>query len=228
MRAEAGRKGNRRHYRQLASVAAALVLLVGVGAALKLWGGPRTMDRAAPMEYSAEPAAFEDGAAESGAPFRMEAAPPESVRSSAVSNVAEGAVVEADGAGETAMFEVDGAAEAAMLEAPDSEPELFEAEEIPPASAAVARNTPAYELSIRVEDVDTACARVQDLAGEYEATADIQPLADGGANVYIEIAAGDAADFLNAVAPMDIDGNTVEPAQFADEGTVLVLLVVNH
>ena len=75
--------------------------------------------------------------------------------------------------------------------------------------------------------MEIACNRVCDLAQEYEAVADVQSVADGGANVYVEIDAENAEDFLNAVASMDKSEKPIDVPAQAGSGRVLVLLVLH-
>ena len=190
--------------RWIASAAAAAVALVGLGAALTLRGAPQrneaqTVAPLAREERAAEPALAMGGAASNG---RMNAAP--------------GAVVEADGMVEEAPA-FDDAAEDMALEA------AFEAE-----AADAAMPAPACELALRVADVKTACDRVCDLAQEYEAVADVQAAGDAGANVYVEIDAGNAVDFLKAVASMDQSGGAVDLPGLPGSGRLLVLLALRQ
>jgi hypothetical protein len=185
--------------RWIASVAAAAVVLVGVGAAL--------VHREAPKQNAT---AYEDSAV---APMALEerAAEPalaSGVASNGMAVDAPGAVVEADGMADEAVAIGD----AAMGLAAESE--------------AAALSAPACELALRVKDVETACDRIRDLAQEYEAVADVQAAVDGGANVYVEIDAENARDFLNAVAPLDASGKTVGTPELAGSGRLLVLLAL--
>ena len=206
VKAEAKQQRRRRMRRWIASVAAAAVVLVGLGAAFTLRGTPKRNDAlyaqeesaAAPMvERAAETVLASNGAV---ANARSDAAP--------------GAVVEADGMADEAVAIED--ATAGMVAAEE------EAE-----SPASGQQAPACELALRVEDVETACNRVCDLAQEYEASADVQSVADGGANVYVEIDAENAGDFLNADAPMDKSEKPIDVPALSGSGRVLVLLVLH-
>lgn len=206
VRAEAKQQRQKRMRRWIASVAAAAVVLVGIGAVFTLRGTPKRNDAlyaqeesaAAPMvEYAAETVLASNGAV---ANARSDAAP--------------GAVVEADGMADEAVAIED--ATAGMV-----------AEEEEAESPASGQRAPACELALRVEDVETACNRVCDLALEYEASADVQSVADGGANVYVEIDAENAGDFLNAVAPMDKSEKSIDVPALSGSGRVLVLLVLH-
>ena len=187
--------------RWIASVAAAAVVLVGVGAAL--------VHREAPKQSAT---AYEDSAVVA-MPLEERAAEPalaSGVASNAMTVDAPGAVVEADGMADEAVAIGD----AAMGLAAESE--------VPGLSA------PAFELALRVKDVETACDRIRDLAQEYEAVADVQAAVDGGANIYVEIDAENAGDFLNAVAPMDASGKAVDVPDLAGGGRLLILLVLTE
>ena len=90
-----------------------------------------------------------------------------------------------------------------------------------------AARLPACALSIRVADVDKACARIADLAEEYEGSIETQSVEGGDTNLYVEIDAQNAADFLSAVMPLDADGGAEAPAlQPSGSGSVLVLITV--
>ena len=247
------RQRSRRLTRWVASAAAAAVVLVGVGLTMNLGGGPRKGDSlsAAPAALNEVVEADEDAeegivveledagmemAAEEASAAEADSAVPE-VRAAAAPNSAaeaayeampaaeacdsaEGAVVEADGAAEAEAPAAVGGMSDRMLDMAKSD-----AEE--PIGAAAAPRAPAFELAMRVEDVDTACDRIRDLAEEYEGTADVQKLADGGANVYVEIDAANAGDFFNAIAPMDTSGQAWDLSGLSDAGSLLVLLEVN-
>jgi hypothetical protein len=186
--------------RWIVSVAAVAVVLVGVGAAMML-KAPR--QDAAIYEHSAvAPVALEERAAE---PVLASG-----VASNGMTVDAPGAVVEADGMADEAVAIGD----AAMGLAAESE--------------AAALSAPACELALRVKDVETACDRIRDLAQEYEAVADVQAAVDGGVNVYVEIDAENAGDFLNAVAPMDASGKAVKAPDLTGGGRLLMLLVLTE
>jgi len=87
---------------------------------------------------------------------------------------------------------------------------------------------PACELNMKVDDVAVACDRIRDLAQEYEAVADIQAAGDGGANVFVEIAAENAGDFLNAVAPIGASSEAADIPELTGSGRVLVLLALRE
>lgn len=202
VREEAKRQKSPKLRRWIASVAAAAVVLVGVGAAFTLRGAPQreAAQNVAPQvleERAVEPALAMGGAVSNGP---MDAAP--------------GAVVEADGMMEAAVAFDDAASDMAQ------EPEREAADAGMPA--------PACELALRVADVKTACDRVCDLAQEYEAVADVQAEGDAGAIVYVEIDAENAGDFLKAVAPMDQSGGAVNLPELPGSGRLLVLLALRQ
>lgn len=187
--------------RWIASAAAAAVVLVGVGAALTLRGAPK--QNAATYEADAvAPMALEERA---DAPALASG-----IASNGMTDGASGAVVEADGMADEAVA----IGETAMGLAMESE--------------AAGLPAPACELALRVKDVETACDRIRDLAQEYEAVADVQAAGDGAADVYVEIAAENAGDFLNAVAPLDASGRAVEVPELTGSGRLLVLLALTE
>ena len=86
-----------------------------------------------------------------------------------------------------------------------------------------------HEIEMVVEDLDRACEYVGDLVEEYEGTADEQRYeADGApcANLYIELPAGNAGDFLRAAAHYDKSGEDVSALSFDGDGDVSLLLVL--
>ena len=123
-------------------------------------------------------------------------------------------------------------AEAAVEAAEPMEPEgagadaPMEQAEAAPMSAALPGQSPACELSIRTRSVETACDIVCDLAGEFEGVADVQAVEGGSANVYVEIDAQYAAEFLSGVVRLDESQSRPGIPALADEGTVFVLLEI--
>lgn len=142
----------------------------------------------------------------------------------AVNDAAMDSAVEADGemavAAAEPMEAADMAAEAPLLT-------LGESAASEQKCAAVAQQPPACELSIEVQDVAETCGVISDLAEEFEGACDVQSVEGGSANVYVELYGHNAADFLKAVVKLDASGNAPELPDLADEGSLLVLLVVN-
>lgn len=206
VKTEAKQQRQKRMRRWIASVAAAAVVLVGIGAAFTLRGAPKQGDALYAREESA------------AAPMAESAAEPVLASNGTLTNTrsdaAPGAVVEADGMADEVVAIEDTTAGLVAAE---------EEAEIP----AAGQRAPACELALRVEDVETACNRVCDLAQEYEANADVQSVDDGSANVYVEIDAENAGDFLNAVAPMDKSEKSTDVPALSGSGRVLVLLVLH-
>lgn len=233
VRAESKRRNGKRLYRWIASAAAAVVVLVGVSLAVNLRGAPKqaqnealiVAEQAAELDEAGYDAAYE---ADEAAPAEAELAPNAAAVARGAGDVAEdydvagSAVVETDGAADTAV-----ANSLAMAIVEEEACEEFASEDAGAEGlAAKAQPAPACELSLDVEDVDTACSRILDLVEEYEGSADVQALAEGGANVYVEIESNNAKDFINAVAPLDTSGQTHALPDFSEAGTVLVLLAV--
>lgn len=147
--------------------------------------------------------------------------------------------IEADGAMEAeAVLE----AEAAMEEA-DSVNEAdslvmaggFMADEAVEAAeesidTAVSRAMPMHEWTVTVEDLDRTRAYMEDLVSEYEGTIEAQRYETDGAecaNLYIELPAENAGDFLEAAAHYDVNGALEGAADAVDsEGRVALLLVL--
>lgn len=95
-----------------------------------------------------------------------------------------------------------------------------------PMCAALAQQSPACEYAIQTRSVDIACELIGDLAGEFEGAADVQSVEGGSANVYVELDARYAAEFLAGVAKLDDGANPASPPELTGEGQVLVLIVV--
>lgn len=207
VREAAAKQKRQKLLRWIGSAAAAVVVLVGVGLALNLRGAPRQETGAALM--AAEETAGE--AVQRAAGMTEVAAANAALVEAADYAEADSAVIEADGA---LAFEDD--AEAIEIEAEEAVD-----------AGATPKRAPACELSLRVADVDTACSRIGDLVQEYEGRADTQRREDGGANLYVELAANDAGDFISAVMPLDESGQAVKAPPLDGDGTVLVLIAVH-
>ena len=247
---EAARQDRRRRFtRWIASAAAAVVVLVGVGVGLR--GGLNPGQGV--NKQSTVPQAVQE-VADAAQDIAYESAALEEV---AVNEPGAMAVIETDGAssadsaltagaasdGDAASNEVEAGfgVAAPVLSEERAEEAAFESEMAEEASgaedlkqrasapmcAALAQQAPACELAICVDEVDSACGVIADLAEEFEGVADVQPLEDGGANVYVEIQAASAPDFLAAVAKLDATQNPPELPSLTNKGTVLVLLVVD-
>lgn len=201
VREAAKQQRQRKLRRWLASAAAAVVALVGIGMAFNLKGTPK---------QSAAPNALKESAVSMEAREAEPVPASRAVMTNAMPDEAPGAVVEADGA----------------VAIEDAEMALAADEAYAAGSANSGQRAPACELALKVEDVEVACDRIRDLAQEYEAVADVHSAGESGANVYVEIAAENAGDFLNAVAAMDTSGKGVEAPALTGSGQVLVLLVL--
>ena len=91
------------------------------------------------------------------------------------------------------------------------------------------RSSAMHEVEMVVEELDQACEYVNDLVEEYEGTADEQRFeADGVpcANLYIELPAENAGDFIRAAAHYDRSGGDVSRLSFDGDGDVSLLLVL--
>lgn len=89
---------------------------------------------------------------------------------------------------------------------------------------------PMVERRMRVEDLDRTCAYMADLAREYEGSIEEQRFeADDAqcANLYIDLPAENAADFLAAAAHYDLDGGAEDLADVGGgDETVSILLTL--
>lgn len=202
VRAEAGQRRPKRLWRWIASAAAAVVVLVGVGMAFRPQDAPK--QSAAPLyEVEGEAAMIEESVeqpalASNGATVNLR------------SDDVNGAVVEADGA--------------VALEDAGKGMEAFK--EASASNAPVGQRSPSCELTLKANDVKVACDRVCDLAQEYEAVADVQSSGSDAVNVYVELNALNAADFLSAVAALNASGMDIEAPRVTGSGQVLVLIVI--
>jgi len=208
VRAEEKAQKQKRLRRWFASAAAAVVLLVGVGLAFRLKGAP--MQNTASLNGESAAVQIEERAAE---PVSASGDAEAHMRSNAVP----GAVVVADGVTDEAVAIADSEMDMAVTEA------AYEAEE-----ATSGKSAPACELTLKVGDLAVACERIRDLAQEYEAAADVQAAGDGRSNVFVEIAAENAEDFLNAVASIGTSPEAVGVPELTGNGRVLVLLALRE
>lgn len=206
VREEARLRRRKRLIRWAGSVAAGIVVLVGIGLALNLRALPKGAPEAAQPNMKAAPGveaqAYETAESEEAYEAADEAPGPEALA------VNHAAVIEADGAYEAAD---------------DADADVAESRQ---AASSLDAGAAACELAIWVEDVDTACSRIIDLAQEYDGEADIQRLENGDANVYINMSAENTGDFFKAVAPM---GGGDQPAQIpfaSGEGELMLLIQV--
>ena len=127
---------------------------------------------------------------------------------------AEEAFDSGENAMEYALLETDGVLEAAE-------------EEAVPMEESVADAVPMREYTLDVEDLDDACSYIGDLAEEYEGSLREQRFDDGDvrcANLYLEMQAENAADFLASLSHyghsnLTLDGDTAS-------GHALSLLLV--
>lgn len=206
VREAAQRDRRRKLVRWIGSAAAAVVVLVGVTLAFNGGAGPRK--DAAATRLSNEVAVVQEAAGE-------EALYGETDREEAAYEAEAPALRMAEAPVESAVIETDGAQELTdIAETTDAG-----------VCAAVALSAPSAQVDVRVKDVDAACRQIIDLASEYEGEADEQRLGEGGANLYVTLDAANAADFLSAVAAMDLDGRPADmPGQ--DSGTIQILVTV--
>ena len=194
VRGEAQQKGRRRLYRWLSAAAAVLVVGIGVTVTTRGMIGSKS---GAPMTAQTDAVEY---AAEGEAPLAARMA-----------NVAD----EEYDMAESAVIEADGAAEAA---APKSASRL---------AAGNGLRAPACELNLTVSDVEDACGLIRDLAAEYEAEVETQSMENGSAMLYVRIDAQVAPEFMKALIPIDTGDTKPRVPELSGEGTLLVLLTVN-
>ena len=97
------------------------------------------------------------------------------------------------------------------------------------AAKAAAKAAPMREVSLKVNDLDDACAYIHDLTGEYEGSIDEQRFESGGkpcANLFIDIPSENAGEFL--AAARQYAGLSGAADSIPDEvgSTVSILLVL--
>lgn len=204
VKAEADRARRTRRMRLAGGVAAALLVAVGGFLALRPASQPQAALRAS-----------------------------EATAMGAIQNVA---VIEADGVADEPppLADYDEAYEADDDGACEAEAVTYEAAARADAADVRANGTdagaavPTHERRMRVQDLERTCAYMADLISEYEGDLDIQRFeADGAqcANLFIDLPAENAADFLNAAAHYDTgDASEPEPAADFGEGRVTLLL----
>lgn len=239
VREEAKRARRRRFSRRIGSAAAAVVVLAGVGLALNAGLAPKR-DAAQKLEATQFVQEASEAVAAGEANIDAQA---ETYAAKASANGGDVAVVGTDGE-ESAMEIQAEAAVAAPLAAPETVEDAGVAleadapeedmgdfaefyDETAPICRATVEQSPACELDLEVADVDVACDVIRDLADDFEGNADVQRLEDGGANVYVQIGAENAADFLGAVLKLDESQSAQALPEVAEEGAVLMLLVID-
>ena len=200
VRAESKRVKTRRLYRWVGSVAAALVVVAGIGWALNARDIPLQSHslKAAPIaETAVREAAADTGVTSGEAAYAFEAETPMMDAAEAAEDFAasDAAVIEADGYDEEAETDALGA--------------------------------PMREIRFTVEDVDAACDVIGDLINEYDGDLDAQR-SDGGANLYIRLPSENAADFLSAIAHLDLSGASSDASSWPDEGMASLLLILEE
>ena len=204
VKAEAGKTRRARLYRVAGGIAAALVVAIGATFAL----------RTPPRNLTTETAVQESSKAMMDAEFAEEVP-----------------VMEAELAEEVPMMEAEAADEAPMMGAEYAAAggALIEADGAAMMMDASRRSSGMREVEMVVEDLDRACEYMRDLVDEYEGSADIQRFdADGVpcANLYIEMPAGNAEEFLRAAAHYDTSGAEISADGFEGEGDISMLLVL--
>ena len=251
VRAEASRRQRNRWTRAVGAIAAALVLVAGVGFALNgrlnvpkdeliMTSGMVVDDKSAELtadgdvseneipqeEVGREIVFMESALQDSGADEGVAA--DELLEDNNLLMDAETAIIADEFAeASSAMVEADGLSEVTDDE-PMMEEELLEdgaLEDMLAQPALFASSAaPMLQWHMRVKDLDAAYASVIDLMGEYEGTVEEQPF-EGGANLYITLPAEYLADFASAAAHLDVSEEP-EEAPEAGEGDVASLLLV--
>jgi len=215
VRAEAAKRSRARRYRYAGGIAAALVVLLGVGLLLRPGAGDiavKSVEResAAEVEYAPE-------AATGGAMIEADGVEDFEAPMMAM-NVASEAVDSAAEAADLALDEADSAAyeEAAAL---DSEEEI----------ASIADAVPMHEITMTVGDLDEACGYLFDLIREYDGTLEEQRYETDGAhcaNLFIELPGENVREFLESAAHYDSSDESIGVPEAEGSGMVSLLMVV--
>lgn len=203
VKAEAGRARRRLLTRWAGGIAAALVVAIGGMFALKA-GAPRQATNAAERSVAVIEA--------DGQPLAATMSP-----TLAPLMAANGAV----------MAEADDIEEAE--EAPEAE--ASEVMLTKSMNATTAGASPMYEQNMAVEDLDRACAYMADLVAEYEGSLEVQRYEDNGAacaNLFIDLPAENAADFLSAASPRDAGAEPDRGQPAAEGGRASILLILTQ
>ena len=100
-------------------------------------------------------------------------------------------------------------------------------------STAVSRAMPMHEFNMVVKDVRRTSDYIADLVNEYEGEVDVQQFDEGSqhcANLYIELTAENASEFVNAVSHFDVSSNVdaAGSVDFAGADRVSLLLVLKE
>ena len=210
VRDEARRRRVKRIYAWAGAAAAALVAVVGVGAALRSGDAPL-------MKREAAPVAQVESASEAEAPEILE-------------DAEEMVVYEAAGA---PLVEADGAAEADMAYAAEPAMESEEAAVLAPeplednGASMKDSGAPVHELRLCVGSIDDACAAIDDLVSEYDGTLDAQRVEDG-ANLYIDLPSDNVSEFIQALAHLEQEGKALELPDITGESTSTIMLVLKE
>ncbi len=199
------RRPTRQYFRLIGGVAAALVVALGATFALRTPAGDGARMSAVQTEDHA--AAVENGKRMLSAAPAMEF------------EAADDALIEADGAAESVVM----AEEAEDAEDAEAVSFAAEAANMPVKTAAA----PMHEIGMVVEDVNRVCEYARDLAQEYEGDIDIQLFDEDGvacANLYIDLPAANAPEFLEAMRHFDHSGAPADA--FDADGQTSLLLVL--
>lgn len=204
VRSEAGRPA-RRSFRLIGGIAAALVVALGATFALKTPAGDGTKMHSMQMEQSADAAQSDERMLSAAPAMEFEAA--------------DDALIEADGAAESVVM----AEEAEAAQEAEAVNFAAEAANMPVKSV----GAPMREIGMVVEDVNRVCDYARDLAQEYEGDIDIQHFDEDGvacANLYIDLPAANAPEFLEAMRHFDHSGAPVDAFNVDGETSLLLVL----
>lgn len=134
------------------------------------------------------------------------------------------AIVMASGADEDMAM-----AKTAVIQA-DGEQATSDADSVMSVRSISADSMPMHEYHMVVDNLDSACSHISDIAEEYEGTAAIQRLDDisaSAANIYISLPNENAQDFMSAISHLDVAGNILTEIEAGNAETFSILLVLS-
>ncbi|MBR0367123.1 MAG: hypothetical protein IJH86_01860 [Clostridia bacterium] len=199
------RRPARLNFRLIGGIAAALVVALGATFALKAPAGDDAKMLSVRTEQSADAALSDSRTLDAAPAMEFEAA--------------DDALIEADGAAESVnMAEEDEAVQEA-----EAVEFAAEAANLPVKSV----GAPMREIGMVVDDVNRVCDYARDLAQEYEGDIDIQHFDEDGAacaNLYIDLPAANAPEFLEAMRHFDHSGAPADAFDVDGETSLLLVL----
>ena len=219
------RKGAARRLYRFAGAAAA-VLVVAFGAVFAFRSGPMNpkamLSANSAMEVEQEETAM--GSASAVAAIEADG---QLVGRSVMDDAPAVAAVESDGQAteRQAMSDTSASQEITDDDLAEDSMELFAMEDSAMDEVSDESFAPMQEIEMTVGDLDKACARLRDLASEYEGSIDEQRFEANGvqcANLYVDLPYGNAGEFLEAALKL---GAPDDPEISIGDGTSLLMVL---